>query len=601
MKNFFSVKRVFLISLAVFLLGLLIASLISTNNGRVEMRRLSVMTDRGVAISLQVFKPKTATIENPAPAVMLIPGGNASVEYMSDAALELARRGIVAIGIEPYTIGKSDVEKDNNGLGSVEAREYVYTLDFIDTGNIGYIGWSMGVSRVNAALFVPDPSGAMTKDRWGNDVPVPVLRDDSVKGVMYVGAGGLLSKEYPINSALFEGEWDNLYRGDRRDMYKNPQYTQVLGLDEFEFWKWYGDPSNGTGRIYYEGWTGHILGLSSYAFVKAACDFYTTTFGLNNDFPILFLWKEFGTALAFIAIILAMICLVLLLVDLDFFKKDLVTKERTILETNPKKWVRWVGLLIPAIFGAAIAKWAVPTGQGILNKWVSQDLIHGTNIQNVNGLVFWLCCLQLFGLVFWALINFVILKTDKGALKEQITLPGTRNGIMFLKALLLSFITLLGIYFVVTFGEQLFTISPRFWKIQLNSLTVLRMEKFLIYFPLFMVPFLVANYLHSTSYYLENKPVLSTVRFWLANGLPPLFFLAYAYGKIAFTHTTAITSLGMSRANGSLIDAAIMMIPVGILASMLYRKTKNFYLPAVFNAMFFTWMAVATDLIFIGR
>ena len=57
----------------------------------------------------------------------------------------------------------------------------------------------------------------------------------------------------------------------------------------------------------------------------------------------------------------------------------------------------------------------------------------------------------------------------------------------------------------------------------------------------------------------------------------------------------------MSRANGSLVDAAIMMIPVGILAYTLYRKTKNFYLPAVFNAMFFTWMAVATDLIFIGR
>jgi type IV secretory pathway TrbD component len=232
---------------------------------------------------------------------------------------------------------------------------------------------------------------------------------------------------------------------------------------------------------------------------------------------------------------------------------------------------------------------------------VSKDLIHGTNIQNVNGLVFWLFCLQLFGLALWALINFVIVKTDKRALKEQITLPGTRKGIMFLKALLLSFISLLLTYFIVTFGEQLFSISPRFWKVQINSLTRLRMEKFLIYFPLYLVPFLIANYLHSTSYYSKDKPVLSTVRFWLANGLPPMFFLLYAYGKIALFHTTPITSLGMSRANGSLVDASIMMIPVGIVASMLYRKTKNFYLPAIFNSMFFTWMATATDLIYIGR
>ena len=600
MKNKLSIKNLFLVSLAVFLVGLLIASLVSTNNGKVEMRRLYVMTDRGVAISLEVYKPKTATRENPAPAVMLIPGGNASVEYMSDSGMELARRGIVAIGIEPYTIGRSDVEKDNEGLGSIDVTDYVYNLDFIDTTNIGYIGWSMGASRVNAALYVPDPTGEMTTDAKGNEVPKMVIRD-GVKGVMYVGAGGLLSDEYKINSALFEGQWDNLYRGDRREMYKNPQYAGVLGLEQFEFWKWYGDPSNGTGRIYYEGWTGHTIGLSSYSFVKASCDFFTTTFGLSNNYPILFLWKEFGTALAFVAIVVAMICLILLIVDLDFFRKDLEAKERTVLETSPKKWVRWVGLLLPAIFGAATAAWAVPTGQGILNKWVSKDLIHGTNIQNVNGLVFWLFCLQLFGLALWALINFVIVKTDKRALKEQITLPGTRKGIMFLKALLLSFISLLLTYFIVTFGEQLFSISPRFWKVQINSLTRLRMEKFLIYFPLYLVPFLIANYLHSTSYYSKDKPVLSTVRFWLANGLPPMFFLLYAYGKIALFHTTPITSLGMSRANGSLVDASIMMIPVGIVASMLYRKTKNFYLPAIFNSMFFTWMATATDLIYIGR
>ncbi len=600
MKEKQKLTKVFLVSLAVFFIGLIIAYSTMTDGGNVEMRRLSVMTDRGVAISLEVFKPKSATRENPAPAVMLIPGGNASVEYMSDAGMELARRNIVAIGIEPYTIGRSDVEKDNDGLGAIDVTDYVYGLDFIDTTNIGYIGWSMGASRVNAALYVPDPSGEMVKDDAGNESPKMIIRD-GVKGVMYVGAGGLLTNEYQINSALFEGEWDNLYRGDRREMNKNPQYTEVLGVDQFDFWKWYGDPASGTGRIYYEGWTGHVAGLASPSFVKAACDFYTTTFNLPNNKPILFMWKELGTALSFIAVIIAMICVVSFLIDLDFFKDDLVTKERVVLEASPKKWFVCLGLILPALFGAATAAWAVPTGQGILNKWVSKNLVHGTNIQNVNGLVFWLCCLQLFGLLLFIIMNFVIVKADKKALKEQITLPGTRMIPMLLKGVLFSFLSLLFVYFIVTFGEQLFAISPRLWKVQLNSLTRLRMEKFLMYFPLYLIPFLVANYLHSTSFYIKDKPVASTILFWLANGLPPMFFLLYAYGKIAFLHTTPITSLGMSRANGSLVDAAIMMIPVGILASILYRKTKNFYLPAIFNSMFFTWMAVATDLIFVGK
>jgi dienelactone hydrolase len=592
--------RLLVISLAVCLIGLAIAHSVATNGANTELRRLSVMTDRGVAISLEVYKPTTATKANPAPAVMLIPGGNASVEYMSDAAMELARRGIVAIGIEPYTIGRSDVEKDNNGLGSQEVTEYVRTLDFIDSDNLGYIGWSMGASRVNAAMYYNDPSGETTVNAFGQKVAKQLIHE-GVKGVMYVGAGGILSSEYKINSALFEGEWDNLYRGDRRKMSTNPSYTKVLGVDEFEFWKWYGDPDNGTGKIYYEGWTGHTAGLSSYSFVKAACHFFTATFKLDNNAPILFLWKELGTALSFIGAIVLLICLFNLLLGMDFFKKDLINENRVILEGNPRKWTLWAGLVLPAIFGAATAAWAVPTGQGILNKWVSTDLIKGTNIQNVNGLVFWLCCLQVFGLALWVIINFFIEKTDRKVLKAQLALPGTNMVKMLGKALLFSFIALIGVYFVVSFGEQLFSISPRLWKVQINSLTKLRMGKFLIYFPLYLIPFLVANYMHSTSCYIKDKPVLSTVLFWLANALPPMFFLIYAYGKIALFHASPITSLGMSRANGSLVDAAIMMIPVGIFASTLYKKTKNFYLPAIFNAMFFTWMAVATDLIFIGK
>lgn len=604
MKNKISVKKLLLCSVAVFLAGMMLASLISTSGGKVELRRLSVMTDRGVAISLEVYKPKTATRDNPAPVVMLIPGGNAAVENMSDAGMELARRGMVAIGIEPYTIGRSDVELDNEGLGSIDVTDYVYNLDFIDNTNVGYIGWSMGASRVNASLYVPDPNGEMTDDANGNETVKNVIRD-GVKGVMYVGAGGLISSEYQINSALFEGEWDNLYRGDRRQMSSDPNYTAPLAdygvTDSFEFWKWYGDPSNGTGRIYYEGWTGHVIGLASPSFVSAACDFFTTTFAMSNDVPIIYMWKEIGTAIAFIALVVAMICLIMLLLDMKFFKKDLVTQERTVAEASPKKWVNILGLLLPAIFGVLTAAWAVPTGQKIMNAWVSADQIHGTNIQNANGLVFWLCALQIFGLALWAVMNFLVLKTDKQVLREQITLPGTRMVIMLFKSVLVSLVTLMGIYFLVTFGEQLFSMSPRLWKVQLNSLTRLRMEKFLTYFPLYLIPFLVANYLHSTSYYLKDKPVLSTVMFWLANGLPPMLFLVRAYGQIALLHSTPITSLGMSRANGSLVDAAIMMIPIGILASTLYRKTKNFYLPAVFNSMFFTWMTVATDLIFIGK
>ena len=50
-----TVKKVLAASLCLFLIGLLVASVVATNSGKTEMRRLSVMTDRGVAISLEVY------------------------------------------------------------------------------------------------------------------------------------------------------------------------------------------------------------------------------------------------------------------------------------------------------------------------------------------------------------------------------------------------------------------------------------------------------------------------------------------------------------------------------------------------------------------
>ncbi|MDI9460317.1 MAG: hypothetical protein QM373_11475, partial [Bacillota bacterium] len=104
-------------------------------------------------MSAKLWRPKTATAENPAPAVILVPGGNANLEYMSSVSLELARRGYVAIAIDPYTIGRSDVIQPTPDLGADSTLVYVKQLDFVDNNAIGMIGWSAGVGRMNAAAI----------------------------------------------------------------------------------------------------------------------------------------------------------------------------------------------------------------------------------------------------------------------------------------------------------------------------------------------------------------------------------------------------------------------------------------------------------------
>ncbi|MGN1163287.1 MAG: hypothetical protein ACI4S4_00630 [Candidatus Ornithospirochaeta sp.] len=573
MKKSRNLWTILLISILVFFLGLWSASWVESSGGKVDVDRLSVTTDGGYVLSLKMFRPKSATSENPAPAILLVPGGNACVEYMSDVAIELARRGYVAVGVEPYTIGRSDLAPSTKDLGTTPAYYYVRELDFVDSEKIGLLGWSMGASRTTATLYDADKN----------------IRP-GIKAIMFVGAGAPLSMDVPVNSALYEGTYDFAYgRGvdKRSDMAVNPTYTKILGVDKFEFNKWYGDPSDGSGRIIYEGFAGHISGLSSKSMCLSACDFFSKALApiSTNVSGTTFQIKEISTAVSFVAIVVAMICLALILADAPFFS-DIRKEEIIELRCRPSSWTVWVGLAATALFGALIAKWAIFTGQTLLNK------TKVLQIQNVNGLVFWLILLQVFGLALFIVFSLFVTKTDKNALKRHASISGKALG----KSVLLGTIVIVATYLTVSLGEQIFCVSPRLWKVMMNSLTPKRFALFLIYLPCYLIPFVVAHYIQSASYDCgESK--LTYLLMWAANALPPMFFIAYVYGKLAFTGLTAITGLQMSRANGSLLDACIMMVPVGVIEASLFRKTKNHYVPAVLNAMLFTWMAVGTDLI----
>ena len=153
----------------------------------------------------------------------------------------------------------------------------------------------------------------------------------------------------------------------------------------------------------------------------------------------------------------------------------------------------------------------------------------------------------------------------------------------------------------MSLGDQFFNISPRFWKVQLNVLNPKRLSLLLIYLPLYIVPMLVFNFVQTSSYYFKDKPKLFTLLVWAANTLPALLFVFYVYGKIIFTGLTPITNAAMSRANGSMLDALLLMLPVSFISAHFYHKTKNFYIGAFINAMLFAWAAVGTDLItFLG-
>ncbi|HAN94032.1 MAG: hypothetical protein WBI67_00675 [Limnochordia bacterium] len=579
MKGARDCKTVTTLILAVlaFFVFLSIAHIVETNGGKVDVDRLTIATSEGAVLSAKLWRPKNASAENPAPAVILVPGGNANLEYMSATSLELARRGYVAIAIDPFTIGRSDVIQPSPDLGASSTLAYIKQLDFVDKDAIGMVGWSAGVGRMNAAAINPDGS------------------PNGVKALFGFGAGAPGDPELPINQGFFIGKIETTYGfgvEKQRDINTSRAFTAGMQTDYVEFATWYGDLANNKGRILYTGWTGHILGLISKSGVWAACHFFNDALAPAPNSHVtnfIFGWKELSTALAMVALVVVMVALGSLLLKTSFFRPLLKTDKQVIQAQGGP--VMWGMLVLFSLFGALIAKTAVYNGQQILNK------TGFLQIANVNGFVFWLLCLTAFSIVLLVARILFDKNLDKAALKDHVrtSIPD------LLKSLLLGLTVILFAYFLVSLGDQFLKISPRFWKVQLNVLTPKRLSLWLIYLPLYLIPMVVFNILQTSAYYFENRPRLFRLLVWAANTLPALLFVLYVYGKIIFTGLTPITNAAMSRANGSMLDALLLMLPVSFISTGFYHKTKNLYIGAFLNALLFAWAAVGTDLItFLG-
>ncbi len=150
-------------SLALILIGSLGAYLVKTDFGRVDVTGFTLPTQAGQWVTADLFRPVDATDKNPVPVVVVAPGFERSKETLDSYAIELARRGIAVITIDPYAQGASSASRQRRsasleGYGVVPVVEYIAgtpNLNYIDKTRIGAAGYSAGGNAVlqSASLF----------------------------------------------------------------------------------------------------------------------------------------------------------------------------------------------------------------------------------------------------------------------------------------------------------------------------------------------------------------------------------------------------------------------------------------------------------------
>ena len=138
--------------LSIVVLASFLVSLIQTSGGRVRVQGIKIPTQNGQWLVADLFKPRSVTSDNRAPLVVVVPGFQRSKEALSNVAIELARRGIVAISIDPYAQGGSSASLSRRaatteGYGMFAVVDYAAgtpNLNYIDQSRIGATGHSAG-------------------------------------------------------------------------------------------------------------------------------------------------------------------------------------------------------------------------------------------------------------------------------------------------------------------------------------------------------------------------------------------------------------------------------------------------------------------------
>lgn len=145
-------KRLLCAAVALMLISCLGASALQTAFGAVRITGFTIPTGSGKWITGDLFEPVDASPEAPVPLVITCPGYLNNKEIRDSTAIELSRRGIAVMAIDPYFHGESSFSQLSvidstiqEGVGLVPMVEFAsQNLSQVDSSRIGIMGHSMG-------------------------------------------------------------------------------------------------------------------------------------------------------------------------------------------------------------------------------------------------------------------------------------------------------------------------------------------------------------------------------------------------------------------------------------------------------------------------
>jgi len=627
--------------LAVMLVSMSLAAAYQSDFGNIEVTSGAYTTDDGETITYKLYRPTTATAENPAPAVLLMHGYQNDKDTSAAYALELARRGIVALAMDSYGHGETsvgmlargythhklpnwdkivngperfllmmnfntndfftnlaDVPGDTLGDTSMGGRtmyDYLSSLEFVDAENMGVTGHSMGTwSSWSVAATNPDCKAIVLQ--CGQLFPESYYDSDSISfnNVLLIQAR---YDEFNCFLDYSESIPDDLVNTELR-------YGDFAGQDgPIEWDTTYGSFEDGTARrMELITNANHRLTTINAHAMAATMDWFEEAFGMTSTIDSTdqtALAKETLLLIGTLAALASTLPLLMLLLRTKFFApcaQPVPGRPKALLPK--KKW--WKTALIAILISGISYPFFTQLGHGLVPL---PESVFRMTIGD--GVITWFVLLSL--IAFFLLRRWY--KRGDGK-KMGITLydlgltsvdkPDKLPWKIIGKSALLAVVLAGSVYAYATLFTELYALDFRFIWPLLKPFTWTRLWQFFLYLPFYLMFFLINGgvKLYGQMRQKERKTGAGTQLVWWLKSCLVMIGGLLLVCLVEYIPYFAGIGPGMdllftSTFGGPFISFLIVIIPQFIifffLSTYAFRKTGRVYVGSVLVALLATW------------
>ena len=589
------------LKLLILLLSSFIASMIQSSWGDVDVQSIKLPTQNGQWVVADLFKPYSATSADPAPAIIVIPGFQRSKETLSNISIELSRRGIVVIAIDPYAQGGSSSSMSRRaatkeGYGMFAIVDYIYNtsvLNYIDKDKIGATGHSAGgLAAIRGAQYFGDQAIKTST--------ASKLHSVFVSGMIRMGFKRKdiekIRSNVGISYALYdEGAWQNeLGHGDMSIAPEilrmiNHQNKEIEPIDSVHIGEYYGHLADRSLSIVYNEKLLHPFQPYSIDALTNQINFFLKSFEMHDTLPAndqVWFWKEFMTLITLISSFLLIIPVAQYLLRLPYFSTLVNPIPKEI--PKPKGWgnyIFWSMIIFSSIMAcisyiplSELSKTLFAEASGRNQTWFFPQRMN-------NAVMLWAIFNGLLGLLLFFGSYLLFDKTSKG-------FPSSW-GLSITKGELFKTFYLGLIIFVFYFGlinliYYLFHVDYRFIFIAVRTFRPETLLLLPIYLPLFFIFFFSNSIRVNSALRLKGFGEIKSVLFSsLATASGLMIILLIQYTTFFFTGTV-FWKAGWLYVN-LLFGIVPIMLVLPIFQRSFFNMTGRVYLgPITMSLIFIT-------------